>query len=94
MPNDNTNLKQAMFTVSDGVIGAAVLVAVGIFGGQWLDSHFHTAPMLTIVLSIIGGGLGLTRLVMKAMQIGADAPAPNPKKMIDLSQSDNDSEAD
>jgi F0F1-type ATP synthase assembly protein I len=94
MASDNTNLKQAMFTVSDGVIGAAVLVAAGIFGGQWLDNHFHTAPMYTIVLSIIGGGLGLGRLVMKAMKIGSESPAPDPKKMIDLSESDNDSPQD
>jgi F0F1-type ATP synthase assembly protein I len=88
---DNTDLKQAMFQVSDGVIGAAILIVIGLLGGQWLDKQFHTSPTLMIVLSMIGGGVGLVRLVKKAMLIGADSPKPDPKKMIDLSsQDDND----
>jgi hypothetical protein len=31
---------------------------------------------------------------MKAMKIGSESPAPDPKKMIDLSESDNDSPQD
>jgi F0F1-type ATP synthase assembly protein I len=91
---DDTNLKQAMFQVSDGVIGAAVLIVIGIFAGQWLDNHFHTSPMCMIVLSMLGGGLGLARLVQKAMLIGQDSPKPDASKMIDLSkqdEGDNDS---
>lgn len=90
MAKDNTDLKQAMFQVSDGVIGAAVLIVIGLFAGQWLDKQFHTGPLWMVVLSLIGGGLGLARLVKKAMQIGADSPKPDPKKMIDLSKQDND----
>jgi F0F1-type ATP synthase assembly protein I len=81
---DDTDLKQAMFQVSDGVIGAAILIVIGIFGGQWLDTHFHTAPICMITLSMIGGGLGLARLVKKAMLIGQDSPKPDSSKMIDL----------
>lgn len=90
MAKDNTDLKQAMFQVSDGVIGAAVLIVIGLFVGQWLDKQFHTGPLCMVVLSLIGGGLGLARLVKKAMQIGTDSPKPDPKKMIDLSKQDND----
>lgn len=73
---DNTDLKQAMFQVSDGVIGAAVLIVIGVMGGNWLDAKFNTAPWMLITLSVLGGGLGLARLVKKAMQIGQ----PPPKK--------------
>lgn len=67
---DNTDLKQAMFQVSDGVLGAAVLIVIGVFGGNWLDAKFNTAPWMLITLSVLGGGLGLGRLVKKAMEIG------------------------
>src|SRR5688572_4614988 len=76
--SDKSDLKEAMFQVSDGVIGAGVLIVIGVFGGNWLDSKLNTAPWLTVILSMLGGGLGLVRLVKKAMQIGQNAGPSNP----------------
>lgn len=75
MAEDSTDLKKAMFQVSDGVIGAAILVVIGVLGGNWLDTQFHTSPWMVVILSLLGGGLGLVRLVKKAMLIGNDAPS-------------------
>lgn len=72
--NDDT--KRAMMTVTDGVLGAAVLLAGGVYGGNWLDQQLHTAPWLSMGLALLGGGLGLARMVIKAQQIGANSPAP------------------
>jgi F0F1-type ATP synthase assembly protein I len=78
MTNDNqdsgasTDLKQAMFQVSDGVIGAGILVFVGVLAGNWLDGHLHSSPYCVVALSLLGGSLGLFRLVKKAMRIGKD----------------------
>ena len=75
MAQDDSDLKQAMFQVSDGIIGAAVLIVIGVMAGNWLDAQLHTSPWLLIILSVLGGGLGLGRLVQKAMKIGQSAPA-------------------
>ena len=68
MPADdeNANLKRALFAVSDAVLGAAVLLCLGVYGGAWLDTRLHTSPWLSVSLSILGAGLGLARMVMKA----------------------------
>ena len=75
MAQDDSDLKQAMFQVSDGIIGAAVLIVIGVMAGNWLDAQLHTSPWLLIILSVLGGGLGLGRLVRKAMLIGQSQPA-------------------
>lgn len=66
--------KRAMLTVTDGVLGAAILLAAGVYGGTWLDQQFHTSPWLSVGLAIVGGGLGLGRMVYKANQIGKSLP--------------------
>lgn len=58
-----------MMFVMDGVLGAAALVIVGVFAGNWLDAKLHTAPWWSLGLSMLGGGLGLWRLCMKAMAL-------------------------
>jgi F0F1-type ATP synthase assembly protein I len=63
------NLKKAMLTVSDGVLGAAVLIVIGMWGGSFLDGKLHTSPWLSIALSIIGGMGGLARLVVKVIKL-------------------------
>jgi len=45
-----------------------VLAGFGAWGGMWLDERFHTTPWLSIGLALGGMGLGLTRMVMKALQ--------------------------
>ena len=72
--SESTHLKKALFQVSDGILGAAVLIFLGVMAGNWLDAQLHTAPWLSIALSMLGGGLGLYRLVRKAMLIG-DMPS-------------------
>jgi F0F1-type ATP synthase assembly protein I len=85
---DTTNLKQLMFQASDGIIGAAILVAVGVFAGRWLDDKLHTTPWLTVVLAVIGSILGLARLVKKAIDIGNSSPPPDPRKFRDATNDD------
>jgi F0F1-type ATP synthase assembly protein I len=77
------DLKKALFTVSDGVIGAAILLAAGVYGGGWLDSQFHTSPWLSVSLAMLGGALGLGRMVYKATKIGEAAnDQPIPKRSV------------
>lgn len=64
--NDESDWRRALLIVSDGVLGAAVMLAVGVYAGSWLDTKFHTSPWLSVGLSILGGALGLARMVMKA----------------------------
>lgn len=71
--DDKTNLKNALITVSDGVIGAGILVFVGVLLGNWADDKLHSAPLCVIIFALVGGGLGLARLVMKAVKIGETA---------------------
>lgn len=63
------NSKKAMMFVMDGVLGAAALVLVGVFAGNWLDEKLHSAPWWSLGLSMLGGGLGLWRLCVKAMAL-------------------------
>ena len=64
--DDGLTMRRALFTVSDAVLGAAVLLTLGVYGGGWLDEKFHCAPTLSIGLALLGGGLGLARMVIKA----------------------------
>ncbi len=61
-----------MFTVGDGILGAAILVVLGAYGGDFLDRKFGTAPWLSIFLPILGGGLGLYRFILKAISLDKD----------------------
>jgi F0F1-type ATP synthase assembly protein I len=64
--------KNAMMVVGDGVLGAAVLVIIGVNAGNWLDDRFHTAPAWSFALSLLGGGAGLWRLVAKANSLDSN----------------------
>jgi F0F1-type ATP synthase assembly protein I len=55
-----------LLTVSDGILGAGVLIILGVGAGNWLDEKVHCAPWFSLALSLLGGGLGLARLVSKA----------------------------
>jgi F0F1-type ATP synthase assembly protein I len=61
--------KKALLFVADGVLGAAALVVLGVFAGNWLDAKLHTAPWWSVGLSMLGGGLGLWRLCVKALAL-------------------------
>ena len=77
------DMKKAMLAVTDGVIGAAVLLAAGVYGGGWLDRQLHTSPWLSVGLAMLGGGLGLARMVYRANQLGKNAvDDPLPKRSV------------
>jgi F0F1-type ATP synthase assembly protein I len=71
--------QQAMLVVSDGVLGAGALIMLGVWGGNMLDDRFHTAPWISLGLSLFLGGLGLARLVSKANQLDT-SPGKFPQK--------------
>lgn len=89
MANDSTDLKKAMFQVSDAVIGAGILVFLGVFIGNWLDSKLNCAPWGVIGLSMLGAILGLARMVKKAMNIGVTSPDPRQRKNSSPSPADS-----
>jgi F0F1-type ATP synthase assembly protein I len=53
---------------------------IGVWGGNMLDDRFHTAPWISLALSISLGGLGLARLVSKANQLDTSATKLPQKK--------------
>jgi F0F1-type ATP synthase assembly protein I len=44
----------------------ALSLLIGVFGGFWLDGKLGTAPVLTIVGSILGIGLGMAVVIREA----------------------------
>lgn len=69
---ESISTNKAMLTVADGVIGAGVLLILGICLGHYLDQKFGSTPWLTIILCFAGGGVGLARLVIKAINLNKD----------------------
>ncbi len=65
---DKEETRRQLAGAGESVIAIAVLASAGVFGGAWLDKNLHTAPWLQIVLALTGCGLGLARMVMKALQ--------------------------
>lgn len=84
--SDEGDLKRALFTVSDAVLGAAVLLAIGVYGGAWLDQKLHTAPWLSVGLALLGGAVGLARMIIKAQAIGKSDTGSASKKIAGTSQ--------
>jgi len=80
-----------MMVVGDGVLGAAVLVIIGVYAGNWLDDRFHTAPAISFVLSILGGGAGLARLVSKANSLDSGPASKSNLKPLPKDDSGDDS---
>lgn len=79
MDQDNDYLKRALFAASDGILGAAILIFIGMQAGSWLDSKLQSTPWISVVLCLIGGGLGLTRMVLKVLAL-EDKPQPPDNK--------------
>ncbi len=64
---------------SDAVIGAAVLTGLGAWGGLYLDEKLNASPWFAVSLGLLGGGLGLARMVKKALD--AEKQSPDPPKV-------------
>lgn len=58
---------KAVAAASDAVIGAAVLTGLGAWAGLYLDAKLGSSPWFALVLSLLGAGLGLARMVKKAL---------------------------
>ena len=66
--SDNKNqVAGALASAGESVLAIAVLAGLGVWGGTKLDEVIHSSPWFTIGLSLLGVGLGLTRMVIKAM---------------------------
>jgi F0F1-type ATP synthase assembly protein I len=69
-----------------GAIGIelALSVVVGLLGGNWLDKHFSTQPILTLaglILGVIAGFRSLYQTVRKQIQTsGRDDETPRDPK--------------
>jgi F0F1-type ATP synthase assembly protein I len=71
-PNDGqpTNRKQYVFnltlTVVAGLVGLITLVIIlaAVFGGLWLDNHFGTKPLYTLILVIVSMPITLVLMVV------------------------------
>lgn len=72
--------KNPLLLVSDAIIGAAVLVVVGMWAGAFLDRKLNTTPWLSLLCSLIGAGLGLWRMVAKAMELDKSTTKAPTKK--------------
>ncbi|MEN6460197.1 MAG: AtpZ/AtpI family protein [Syntrophomonas sp.] len=46
----------------------ASCVALGYFGGRWLDGRFDTAPWLTLVGFLVGVATGIKAMWQRAME--------------------------
>lgn len=64
----DNDLTKAIASASDAVLAIAILVALGVWGGNWLDDKFHTQPLMAICLALLGMAAGLARMVLKALQ--------------------------
>lgn len=63
------DVQKALLTAADSVVGSAIFIILGIIGGNYLDQLWHTTPLLAIILALVGGALGLIRLVIKANKL-------------------------
>ena len=61
------DVMKGVAAASDAVIGAAVLTGLGVWGGLYLDERLNSTPWFAVSLGLLGGGLGLARMVKKAL---------------------------
>ncbi|HEY9756241.1 MAG TPA: hypothetical protein V6C97_13830 [Oculatellaceae cyanobacterium] len=67
--SDNKNeIAGALASAGESVLAIAVLAGLGVWGGSKLDDMMHCEPLLSIGLALLGVGLGLARMVIKAKE--------------------------
>lgn len=59
-PNDSTN---SYLKLSSAAIQMAAVIGLFTWIGTLLDEHFHTDPLLTIILALLGVALGMYLLI-------------------------------
>ncbi len=64
----SSDVTGALASAGEFVLAMAVLAGLGVWAGGKLDEQFHCSPFLTITLSLLGVGLGLARMVVKALK--------------------------
>ena len=62
-----SDVVKAIASASDAVLGAALLTGLGAWGGLFLDEKLNASPWFAVTLGLMGGGLGLGRMLMKAL---------------------------
>lgn len=84
-----STFQRGMFVAGDAMLGAAVLVVLGVWAGNFLDEKLHSAPWCSLGLSILGGVLGIWRMIKKATSL--DTPGiPAGAKPIPYEDDDQD----
>ena len=59
-PNDST---KSYLKLSSAAIQMAAVIGLFTWIGTRLDEHFHTEPLLTIILALLGVALGMYLLI-------------------------------
>ena len=67
---------------------AAVIVATAL--GLALDALFGTRPILMIVLMMMGFAAGVLNVTRAAAEMNANAPVPDPEKLVPVDDDDDD----
>ncbi|MBX9948164.1 MAG: AtpZ/AtpI family protein [Candidatus Obscuribacterales bacterium] len=88
-----SGFQRAMFVVSDAVLGAAVLILLGMWAGGFVDDKLHTGPWGSLGLSLLGGGLGLWRMVKKATSLDTPGTPQGAKPIPFKNEYENDYDA-
>lgn len=83
LPKDSGQMLSTLALVSQlGFIMAACVLG-GLFGGMFLDRHFRTTPVLTVVLLLVGVGGGMVsiyRMVMRTIDVDRSRDEDEPQK--------------
>ncbi|MFT7113581.1 MAG: F0F1-type ATP synthase assembly protein I [Candidatus Azotimanducaceae bacterium] len=50
-----------------------IVIALGAYGGQWLDNHYQKEfPLFTLILSLLGVGVGLYMVIKEVINMSKD----------------------
>ncbi|HEY8745906.1 MAG TPA: AtpZ/AtpI family protein [Chloroflexota bacterium] len=74
MRNDQFTVLRAFALVGQFGVSLGVFVAIGVYGGEQLDAHFHSAPLYTLVCIFAGlivGTIGGVQLIRLSLRRGA-----------------------
>ncbi len=65
----NGQVWRALAVATSYGLTVALLAAVGVLGGRWLDRHMHTAPLFSAVGLFAGLGVGVVVFVREVGRI-------------------------